>query len=281
MTTPNYSADDPFIWLEEVEGERALDWVRAQNARSLAQLEADPRYGELHGEALAIANSQDRLALGQVRGAFLYNFWQDETHVRGIWRRSPLAEYARGAPVWDTLLDIDALAAAENANWVFKGVDCLEDSPRCMVSLSDGGKDATTWREFDVEARAFVEGGFATPEAKTGITWLDENTLYVSTDWGPGSLTESGYPFIIKRWTRGTHLAAADEILRGQVEDVGVFTGELTDTDGAQVFLAYEANTFFTTTYWRLDPVVAPARGPKPEKATPHALPKGPLIITN
>jgi prolyl oligopeptidase len=280
MTTSSLDREDPFTWLEEIEGDRALDWVRAQNARSLAQLEADPRYGELHAEALAIANSQDRLALGQVRGEFLYNFWQDETHVRGLWRRSPLADYARGAPVWDLLLDFDALAAAENANWVFKGVDCLEDTSRCMVSLSDGGKDAATWREFDIEARAFVDGGFSVPEAKTGVTWQDADTLLVATDWGPGSLSESGYPIIVKRWRRGTAMAQAEEVLRGQPSDVGVFSGDLRDVDASRLLLGYQADTFFTTTFWRLDGEGAPTRITLPAKASPLALHKGFFVFT-
>ena len=146
-------AADPYLWLEDVEGERALAWVRAQNEASLPQLQNDPRFEALHQDALAIANSSDRLALGAVREGYLYNFWQDDTHVRGIWRRSPLDAYARGAPVWETLLDIDALAEAEDANGVYKGGDCLEGTTRCMVSLSDGGKDASTWREYGFRAR--------------------------------------------------------------------------------------------------------------------------------
>ena len=272
-------AADPLLWLEEIEGERAIAWVREQNVQSLARLEGDPRYPQLHADALALANSRDRLALGAVREGYLYNFWQDETHVRGLWRRSPLAEYARGAPQWQTLLDVDALARAEGANWVFKGADCLEGSSRCMISLSDGGKDAATWREFDIATRAFVAGGFSLPEAKSSLAWINQDTLLVGTDWGGGAVTESGYAFILKQWRRGTPLVSAAEVLRGQPSDVGVFAASLQDVDGARLMIAVEADTFFESTHWRLDGPT-PRRIALPAKATLQGLHKGFLVFT-
>jgi prolyl oligopeptidase len=279
MTTAT-SDNDPYLWLEEVEGERALAWVREQNAQSLAQLESDPRFASLQADALAIATSQDRLATGAVRDGYLYNFWQDATHVRGVWRRSPLADYAADTPSWDTLLDIDALATAENANWVFAGVDCLEGSTRCMVSLSDGGKDATTWREYDTEARAFVEGGFVLPEAKSQIAWADADTLLVATDWGAGSMTESGYPFIVKRVRRGQPLDSAAEIMRGAATDVGVFAGALQDVDGRRVPMVSQAVTFFETVSYLLPSDGQPHRLTLPEKATVQGLFHGQILVT-
>ncbi|HCK83726.1 MAG TPA: S9 family peptidase [Hyphomonadaceae bacterium] len=273
------SEQDPYLWLEEIESERALTWVREQNARSLAQLEGDPRYAQLHADALAIANNRDRLPTGEVREGYYYNFWQDETHVRGIWRRSPLAAYAQNAPRWETLLDLDALARTENANWVWKGATCLSGSSRCMISLSDGGKDATTEREFDIAHRAFVESGFVVPEAKSSVAWLDENTLLVGTDWGAGTTTESGYAFVLKRWTRGTPLASAVEIIRGQNTDVGVFAGALEDVDGARMPVAFESDTFFESSFWRLDGA-SPQRISLPPKSTIQGLYKGHLIAT-
>ncbi len=275
MTT----ARDPYLWLEEVEGERALGWVREQNARSLAILEGDSRFAQLHADAMTIANSRDRLPTGSVREGHYYNFWQDATHVRGIWRRTPLAQFASGAPQWETILDIDALARTENANWVYKGADCLAGSTRCMISLSDGGKDASTWREYDIARRAFVEGGFVVPEAKSSVSWLDADTLLVGTDWGPGTMTESGYAFIIKRWARGTPLASASEVLRGQAADVGAFSGELEDVDGTRVPIATVANTFFESTVWRLDGA-APQRFTLPPRSSVRGLYKGHLIAT-
>jgi prolyl oligopeptidase len=271
--------DDPYLWLEDVEGERALTWVREQNERSLAQLQGDPRYAGLHADALALANSRDRLPLGGVQEGYLYNFWQDETHVRGIWRRSPLAAYSAGQPQWETLLDVDALAAAENANWVYQGADCLEGTTRCMISLSDGGRDASTVREYDIAARAFVEGGFVIPAAKSSSAWLDADTLIVGTDWGAGTMTESGYAFVLKRWTRGTPLASATEIIRGQASDVGVFAGVLQDVDGRRLAVAFESDTFFESSYWRLDGPT-PQRINLPPKSTIRGLYKGHLIAT-
>ncbi|MBX9745418.1 MAG: prolyl oligopeptidase family serine peptidase, partial [Hyphomonadaceae bacterium] len=241
--------DDPYLWLEEVEGERALQWVETENARSLAVLEGDPRFADLLQRAQAVAESRDRLPLGQVRGGYLYNFWQDATHVRGLWRRASLESYTANAPVWETLLDVDALASAENANWVWQGADCDPSGERCMIALSNGGLDARTRREFDVNARAFVDGGFVVPEAKSNIGWLDRDTLLVATDWGAGSLTESGYPFQLRAWRRGTPLASATEIMRGEASDVSLGVLTLEDETGDHIAIAVEAETFFETVY--------------------------------
>jgi prolyl oligopeptidase len=274
------TGEDPYLWLEEIEGERAIAWVREHNARSLGALQGDPRYAQLHADALALANSRDRLPLGGIHDGYYYNFWQDETHVRGIYRRARVAEFARnGNPNWEVVFDVDAVAAAENANWVFKGMDCLEGSTRCMVALSDGGKDASTYREYDLATRSFVAGGFVVPEAKSTVAWLDENTLLVGTDWGEGSMTESGYPFVLKRWSRGAPLASAAEIMRGQAADVGVFAGVLQDTDGRRYPIAVEADTFFESTSWRLDGA-APQRISLPRKATLQGLYQGHLVAT-
>src|SRR5262249_38076166 len=158
----------------------------------------DPRYPHLLEAALQVAQNNDRLPLGGIQNGFLYNFWQDSTHVRGVWRRATLASYASGRPRWETVLDVDALARAENANWVFEGADCEPSGARCMISLSNGGLDATTDREFDVASKSFVEGGFVVPEAKSNLSWLDRDTLLVATNYGAGTLTQSGYPFVLK-----------------------------------------------------------------------------------
>ena len=271
--------EDPYLWLEEIEGDRALAWVREQNARSLGVLEADARYQGLYQDALAIANNRDRLPLGGIQEGYYYNFWQDETHVRGIWRRSPLADYARGQPRWETLLDVDALAAAENANWVYQGSDCLEGTTRCLIQLSDGGRDANTVREYDIATRSFVEGGFVLPEAKSSVAWIDRDTLLVATDWGEGSMTESGYAMIVKRWRRGTPLSSATEVMRGQTSDVGVFIGVFQDTDGSRLPVGYEANTFFETSYWRLDGA-QPQQINLPAKSSIVGLYRGQLVFT-
>ena len=279
-TMSMFSQKDPFAFMEEVEGDQALGWVRGENARTLGHLEADPRFAPMRADALTIVESKDRLALGSIRDGFLYNFWQDATNVRGLWRRSPLAAYAAGTPAWETLLDVDALSRTENANWVFKGADCQPGGgTRCLLTLSNGGKDASIRREFDVATKRFVAGGFTLPEAKAATAWLDNDTLLVATDWGPGSLTSSGYPFIVKTLKRGETLAQAKEIFRGQPGDVGVFMGDFESEDGTRVVAIVQAQTFFTSSMFRVDGATT-AQITLPQKATLQGLHKGELIAT-
>ncbi len=273
------SGEDPYLWLEDVEGERALAWVEQQNARSLPVLEDDPRYAGLLNAALEVAQSRDRLPTGQVRGGYLYNFWQDANQVRGVLRRSPLDAYAANAPQWETILDIDALARAENANWVFQGSDCDPSGVRCMISLSNGGLDASTDREFDVETRQFVQGGFVVPEAKSNLGWLDRDTLLVATNWGEGSLTESGYPFVLKAWRRGTPLSSATEIMRGERTDVSLGVITLEDESGDHIAIATEAETFFETVY-SLITLEGPQRITLPRRSSIRRYFQDRLIVT-
>jgi prolyl oligopeptidase len=234
-------AADEFLWLEEVSSERALAWVRAENEKTKAVLDADPRYPAFRQEALHILTAQDRIATPTYRAGGIDNFWQDQTNVHGVWRRTTLASYRSASPTWETVLDIDALSKAENANWSFKGTtpgvgrwDCLEPAEtRCLVSLSDGGKDAAIVREFDAAAKQFVAGGFSIPEGKHRIVWLDQETLLVATDFGAGTLTESGYPFIVKTLKRGQTLAQAVELYRGSAGDGGYGVSPEVLRDGA------------------------------------------------
>jgi prolyl oligopeptidase len=278
-TTPVAQAEDPYLWLEEVEGERALAWVERQNARSLPVLENDARYQGLLNAALEVAQSRDRLATGQVRSGYLYNFWQDPDHVRGIWRRTRLADYAANRPRWETVLDIDALARTENANWVYQGADCDPSGTRCMISLSNGGLDASTDREFDLTTRRFVEGGFVVPEAKSNLGWLDRDTLLVATNWGEGTLTESGYPFVLKAWRRGTPLSSATEIMRGEASDVSISVATFEDESGNHIAIAVEGETFFETVY-SLISAEGPVRITLPRKSTIHEFFNDRLIVT-
>ena len=223
ITHPAMSDDDPWLWLEDVQGERALAWVRERNAETLAELQARPDFAPTRERLLGILNAKDRIPAVQRIGDRLYNLWQDETHKRGLWRRTTLAEYRKAAPAWETVLDLDALGAAEGENWVWAGVNCLGPAwRRCLVSLSRGGADATVVREFDLVDKRFVAGGFALPEAKTDVAWIDPDQLYVGTDFGPGSMTDSGYPRVIKRWRRGTPLAEAVTVFEGEKQDVAV-----------------------------------------------------------
>jgi prolyl oligopeptidase len=215
--------DDPHLWLEEVTGEAALAWVRQRNALARKQLEAHPRFHPMRDRFLEILNSRDRIPQVVRLGPWLYNFWRDEQHTRGVWRRTTLAEYRRREPRWETVLDLDALAARESESWVWAEATCHGPRyRRCLLALSRGGGDATVVREFDTVDKAFVEGGFALPEAKSELEWVDADTVYVGTDFGPGSLTASGYPRLIKRWRRGQPLAEAAAVFEGDAKDVGV-----------------------------------------------------------
>jgi len=213
--------DDPFAWLEDVQGEKALAWAKEHNKKSLAVLEARPEYKPTYKRTLEILDSKEKIPMPSLRGDFVYNFWKDDAHERGIWRRTTLASYRTAAPQWETVLDVDALAKAEGKAWVFHGATCLPPSDvRCMVNLSPGGSDASEYREFDTKTKAFVAGGFALPQAKSNVSWRDEDTLWIGTDFGQGSLTSSGYPRIVKLWKRGTPLASAKTIFEGKTEDV-------------------------------------------------------------
>jgi prolyl oligopeptidase len=225
-------AEDPYLWLEEVEGQKALEWVKERSAQDTAVLEAVPVYSEIHEKLLEIYNSSDRIPSVSIRGSWLYNFWRDADHVRGIWRRTFLDEYMKDEPSWETVLDLDAVAAAEEENWVWKGSNCLAPEYRhCMITLSRGGSDAAVEREFDTVSKAFVEVGFVVPEAKAQVSWKDKDTLWVGTDFGEGSLTKSGYPRIAKQWKRGTPLEEAVTVFAGSVDDVsaGVYSDHTAD----------------------------------------------------
>jgi prolyl oligopeptidase len=216
------SPPDPYLWLEQVDSPRAMSWVRAENAKTIAVLEKDPRYAMLFRQALTIAQARDRIPDPDILDGGVFNFWQDAAHVRGIWRRTSLKSYRSAAPQWATVLDLDALAATEKANWFLKGETCAEPAEqRCLLSLSDGGEDAVTVREFDLSSAAFVQAGFVLPHGKQRVAWEDDDTLLVSRQWNPGELTTSGYPFIVKRLRRGQNLSQASEIFRGTASDGG------------------------------------------------------------
>jgi len=239
-------AADPYLWLEEVEGKQALDWVKAQNKQSLQELEAQPEFQQLYASNLEILNDKTRIPYASTKGDYLYNFWRDEQHVRGIYRRTTLAEYQKAKPQWETILDLDALATAEGENWVYKGMNCLKpDYDRCLVSLSRGGADATVIREFDISDRAFVKDGYQLAEAKSRVDWIDLNHIFVGTDFGEGSLTDSGYPAVVKLWRRGTELSSAKQLFAADKSSVAANGYSLYDGKQQHQFI-YDATSFYT-----------------------------------
>ena len=238
---------DPFLWLEDVLGDKPLDWVRARNAESQKALTDSDRFQKMQARTLSILDSTDKIAYVAKRGEHYYNLWQDADNPRGLWRRTTLERYRSDDPQWETVLDLDALGKAEGENWVWKGSTWLvPDRDRCLLSLSRGGADATVVREFDIPSKSFVEDGFVIPEAKTNVAWKDRDTIYVGTDFGDGSMTESGYPRIAKQWRRGTELASdAKTIAEGKVEDI--YAGVSRDqTEGFERDFLYRGMTFYT-----------------------------------
>lgn len=240
------SEDDPFLWLEEVEGERALEWVHERNAHSLDILEKDARFEALKERALKDYNAKDKIAYGRLTAGTVHNFWQDESNVRGLWRRTSLASYKSGEPKWVNILDFDKLAEDEDENWVYKGRECLApDFSRCLVQLSRGGGDAVVVREFDAFTKRFVDGGFVTEEAKQGVVWVDKDTVLIGTDFGDGTMTDSGYANQIKLWKRGEPLDMAKLMFEGDTRDVGSFAVASHRPDGNHVGII-QAPSFFT-----------------------------------
>jgi len=220
------SADDPHRWLEDVTGERSLAWVRERNAESTRDLTGGaggPAFAAVEERIRSILDSKERIPAVTKIGDRLYNFWRDAANPKGVWRRTTLDEYRRAEPAWETVLDVDALAAAEGENWVWHGATVLEPGGRlCLVALSRGGADADVIREFDLESRAFVAAGFSLPEAKSRVAWRRPESLLVATDFGPGSLTTSGYPRTVRVWERGTPLESAAVVFEGEPDDMGV-----------------------------------------------------------
>jgi prolyl oligopeptidase len=244
-------ANDPNNFLEEIQGERALTWARAENARTLGELQADPRYQQFHDRALQILQARDRIPSVNFRPDGLYNFWQDPDHVQGVLRRTTLASFRTENPQWETVLDVDALSRAEGKTWVYQGMTCLPpEEQRCLVYLSDGGRDANVVREFDLRTKSFVDGGFSLPEGKQNVTWVDPDTILVAREWGPGTMTRSGYPFVVKRLRRGQTLDQAVEVYRGEASDVQIAPMVLRDSDGRVHGIgAYRGIDFFHSQY--------------------------------
>ncbi|HTY09214.1 MAG TPA: prolyl oligopeptidase family serine peptidase, partial [Candidatus Edwardsbacteria bacterium] len=241
---------DPYLWLEEIEGRRALDWVTRQNEATVGELSRLPDYERFYRGCLEVFDSAERIAHPAIRGDFIYNFWKDKDHQRGLWRRAPRAGYLKGDPAWETLVDCDALSRQEGVNWDFHGAAGLFPSyDRFLVNLSRGGGDATVIREYDTARRAFVDEGFSLPESKGDAAYLDRDTLLVARDFGPGTLTNSGYPRQVRLWRRGTAIADAPLVLEGAVTDVSV-SAHLYHTARRSYAVITQGRTFYSHAYY-------------------------------
>ena len=243
--------DDPYLWLEDVAGDEALDWVRAQNEPTLAEL-GGAQFERMRTEALEVLDTDARIPYVRRRGEYLYNFWRDAANPRGLWRRTTLDSYRTDSPDWDVLIDVDALGRADDEKWVWAGATVIEpEFTRALVDLSRGGSDAVIVREFDMETREFITDGFELLEAKSQIGWEEPDTVLVGTDFGDGSLTESGYPRIVKRWHRGTPLSDAETIFEGSPTDVSA-TGYADRTPGFERTFVGRSLDFWNRERWEL-----------------------------
>ena len=267
VMTPSHAAttsQDPYLWLEDVSGERALTWVRERNAQSKQWLQGGSDFKPTRDAIRDVLDSPARIPQISRRGEWVYNLWQDAQNPRGLWRRTTLKSYALPQPQWETVLDLDALGKAEGKSWVWGGSTCLgPDYRRCLLQLSPGGSDAKIVREFDTVTKTFVEGGFTLPEAKSSVDWIDRDTIYVATDFGPGSLTDSGYPRVIKRWKRGQPLTQAETVFEGRKTDVSAWV-YVDKTPGFERTVFGRSPDFFTTEQFmlqgeRLHPLAKPA----------------------
>ncbi len=254
LTVKTFSASggDPNAWLEEISGAKALEWVRAHNSRTESRLQGDSNFKSFEAKTRKILLSDDRLPVPDLQGEFVYNFWQDKDHVRGIFRRTAVESFRTEKPAWETVIDLDQLAREENENWVWHGVYHCPTTSSSLVRLSRGGTDADVVREFNLFEKQFVTDGFYLPEAKSDVSWLGPDILLVGTDYGDGSLTKSGYPRIVKRWHRGTDLDEAKQLLEGQPDDVSVGSSTF-EHDGKTYSFISRSLDFYNTEYHAVD----------------------------
>lgn len=272
--------EDPFLWLEEVKGEKALEWVKAQDARTVGELKTDPLFQPLLDDALAVLTAQDRIPYVSHRGGWLYNFWQDDVAVMGLWRRTSVESYKTDKPEWDILIDLDKLSADEGQKWSFKGASCLApENVRCLVSLSPDGGDAVEVREFDINTKSFVKEGFFVTTGKTSADWIDGDTVLIGTDFGEGSQTTSGYPRIAKIWKRGTPLTDAKTVFEGKTEDTAVWPAVYETAEGS-ISVVVRAVDFFDSEMHLIAPDGSTKMLPLPLFAEVRTFFKGQVLFT-
>ena len=253
LLTSISAAEDPYLWLEKVEGKEALEWVTEQNAITDKSLASDPLYQELYEQAFAVLSRSDKLPNINVKGNWVYNLQKSDDNPRGIYRRTSMEDFVSGKPKWQAVLDVDKLSESEGQKWVFRGMYCLPPAHEtCLLSLAPGGSDAHVLREFDPNLGRFVEGGFEVPLAKTRVSWLTEDKVFIGTDFGEGSLTSSGYPRIQKLWLRGTELSQAETVMEVPVESVAASATNLRQ-EASVITLFNDGLSFWTSQYYQLD----------------------------
>ncbi len=271
--------NDPYLWLSDIHGTKALDWAKQQNAKSDAVLKSDPHYAKDRAALLTVLNANDRIPEGMLDHQWVFNFWQDADHVRGVWRRTTIADYASKAPHWQVLLDVDKLDKDTHEQWVWKGADCTPNFERCLVSLSPGGGDAVTIREFDPKTGVFRDDGFSLAVAKSTARYIDDNSVLFATDFGKGTLTPSSYPRIVKLWHRGEPLSAAKTVFAGKPNDVSaapqIFRGPY-----GTVALVVRQISFFELEYDVVRPDGTTLKLPLPLGAELKGVTDGDLIAT-
>ena len=269
---------DPYIWLEDIHGEKPMAWVKEQNVKTLGVLTADPDYQKDYDSVLKVLDATDRIPYGELDHNFVFNFWQDAAHPKGIWRRTTIADYAN--PNWETLLDLDKLSADEHENWVWKGTDCTPSLTRCLVNLSRGGGDAVVVREFDLKTKAFLKDGFTLPEAKSTATYWNENTVLFGTDFGPGSMTTSGYPNVVKLWMRGEPTSAAKTVFTGKLSDVSSGAVVFRHSSDGNTAIIQRGVSFFESEYYLPAPDGPWTKLPLPLSADLKGMTNGQIVFT-
>jgi prolyl oligopeptidase len=273
---------DKYTWLEDIHGERQLAWVKTENARTAAMLEKNSHFAPLQAEALKVLDSPDRLPEPEFRNGAVYNTWHDAEHERGIVRRATLKDYLAAEPKWETVLDYDALSKAEKQSWVGKALTCLQpEDELCLVALSAGGEDAVTLREMNLKTARFVEGGFALPRGKQRVAWVDKDTLLIGRDWGPGTMSEAGYPITVRQWKRGQPLENAEEVFRGDTKDNGYGNNArvLVDGQGHHALIVQRNLSTFAHENYLLLPG-GPRKLSLPPKSSVGGLMGGQLLVT-
>ena len=283
MAAATYGAetvDDPYLWLEDVHGEKPLAWVAQQNARSTGVLKSDPDYQKDYDAILRIMDAPDRIPSASLYRGTVRNFWQDEHNPKGLWRRATIASYESANPQWEVLLDIDKLSADEKENWVYAGVAGSKSFKHALLLLSRGGTDARVVREFDPDRKVFLTDGFNLPEAKSEATYLGDDTVFFGTDFGPGTMTKSGYPRIVKRWRRGEAVASALTIFEGTIDDVGVSPFTMLDSDDREYAFVVRHADFFDADFYFVTDAGETLQLPLPRFASVTGLYDGQVLFT-